>query len=592
MQHQHHRHESVEPSGRGSHQCALALPDNSHVEASALQLASPAAVGVAAQLSPDAAACAFRDQFPGEVDVTATHTFHVEGLGRLDITGDMPQEREEPGQPLAAHDAALLAVCQQFYNTRARVFLLALKKIARAQIALDIAEADRIHIETVRWVKESDKAGNEWAATQRCNWYDLRAMAAQVVPDVAAAVLQQASAAEPLTYTWYNYTRPAATLPPLEGAAEDAVAGPGAAGTVQASGSDGLSSRIVSISGTAFDAARTRPPAKNGAVPGQPPPPTSEPPPPPLDLYLQRALELELREAVMDWYLREAGRRSWTVPQPEDLNGMLFPSASVNGELGSGASMTASVGLGVHAPALAPLFKAVLTQQTMREGRLLMQQAFQEFFMGGLDGQIHPLEVGFLNERQMKQCLADAYTMLVRQPEEFHHFTLRLHHKWTQSRTGDWDINQKALSEAGSNSSSGSDGGSGAGPGQVTVISGTSEELRALVQAVHFLLTDMTSAMRDCWVFSDSRIQLRALNPDPRSHPLTAASSKKSQYLLRETKADGSQVTFQLSGPQLLDLSEVLDLFMADHPDWLRRNLTAPPPEQQRPRRRLLGFAV
>lgn len=28
-------------------------------------------------------------------------------------------------------------------------------------------------------VKESDKAGNEWAATQRCNWYDLRAMAAQ-----------------------------------------------------------------------------------------------------------------------------------------------------------------------------------------------------------------------------------------------------------------------------------------------------------------------------------------------------------------------------------------------------------------------------
>lgn len=76
---------------QGSHQCALALPDNSHVEASALQLASPAAVGVAAQLSPDAAACAFRDQFPGEVDVTATHTFHVEGLGRLDITGDMPQ---------------------------------------------------------------------------------------------------------------------------------------------------------------------------------------------------------------------------------------------------------------------------------------------------------------------------------------------------------------------------------------------------------------------------------------------------------------------------------------------------------------------
>lgn len=65
----------------------------------------------------------------------------------------MCAEREEPGQPLAAHDAALLAVCQQFYNTRARVFLLALKKIARAQIALDIAEADRIHIETVRWVR-------------------------------------------------------------------------------------------------------------------------------------------------------------------------------------------------------------------------------------------------------------------------------------------------------------------------------------------------------------------------------------------------------------------------------------------------------
>lgn len=65
---------------------------------------------------------------------------------------------------------------------------------------------------------------------------DRQGMCRQVVPDVAAAVLQQASAAEPLTYTWYNYTRPAATLPPLEGAAEDAVAGPGAAGTVQASG--------------------------------------------------------------------------------------------------------------------------------------------------------------------------------------------------------------------------------------------------------------------------------------------------------------------------------------------------------------------
>lgn len=35
---------------------------------------------------------------------------------------------------------------------------------------------------------------------------------------------------------------------------------------------------------------------------------------------------------------------------------------------------------------------------------------------------------------------------------------------------------------------------------------------------------------------------------------------------------------------QLLDLSEVADLFMADHPGWLRRDLSAPPPDNK-PRR-------
>ena len=47
--------------------------------------------------------------------------------------------------------------------------------------------------------------------------------------------------------------------------------------------------------------------------------------------------------------------------------------------------------------------------------------------------------------------------------------------------------------------------------------------VQALVQAIHFVLTDMTPGMRDCWVFSDSRIQLRAVNPDPRRHPLHGA---------------------------------------------------------------------
>lgn len=45
----------------------------------------------------------------------------------------------------------------------------------------------------------------------------------------------------------------------------------------------------------------------------------------------------------------------------------------------------------------------VLTQQTTREGRLLMQRAFHETFMGGHGNQADPLELGFLNERQMKQ---------------------------------------------------------------------------------------------------------------------------------------------------------------------------------------------
>ncbi len=47
-----------------------------------------------------------------------------------------------------------------------------------------------------------------------------------------------------------------------------------------------------------------------------------------------------------------------------------------------------------------------------------------------------------------------------------------------------------------------------------------------LVEAMHFLLTDGTPKTRDCWVFADSRIQMRAVNPSPRRHPLHSTSAR------------------------------------------------------------------
>lgn len=518
------------------------LPDGDEVAGVPTQEKGTDAAG-ASSAAADAASAMNQSSTVGSGTSSGAGSGDDNGMAVASTAAAAPTERfrAKTGGRRPAKDAALLALHTEFFSRRATLLTRMVKHVART-FPQDLDPG------LIRQMKEREESGaSESTMVQLCDLEALKTLARRLAPDAAAA-----DAAG-----WQTAGGAQAADP----ARHDAATGAAAAADVDA------------------------------ASPTQQPPPPQGPPPPPKlleELNPVRAEESSdaLRDALLDWAARDKVIRKGFLDPGQDG---IKKTWRINSILDSGADVQHRVEVSAGGPGVGHLWNQVASKPS-REARAALDELMRSY----AGGRFNPLAAA-RDERRIDQEQWNAAFRLLKLPlEAGFSFCLSLdaglhrndNKAWTPG-TGSAKASTAASPAA--NPAAALARGDRCAAGASAEFCGTSADLQVLARALLHVLT-FQGRGADCWVPRDAALQLRCVAPDKRQHPLHAANRAGSVYQLRWTAADGAQATIDLSGRQLLALADVLDLFMADNPGWLRPGLRAPPPPPP-PRRGLLGRA-